>query len=439
MTLKAEWHGAPFTVTSITGVQNEELSERLDFDGTILDLVDQTVEQESNTFSQEFRLTSTPGGVATFGDQFEWLVGAYYYKDDAERSDDYPAGADTIISFLATGGVPPFIRSPNLYQVDLDTESFALFGQGTVDLTDRLSLTLGLRYTEDQKDFIYDASSPTSGLPPIVADFVINDGDTFKSTDPRITLDYQVTDDVLIYGTYSQGFKSGGVQYANAVPSLASQIFQPETLKSYEAGVKSRLFDGRVQANAAAFFYDYEDQQILNIITVGGIPTGFTENAGSSELTGFDLDVQAALTSDLTAVFSYGYLDSEFTSFNSISGTDLTGNQLPRAPEHTIKAGLNYVHPLGDLGDLVLDGHYSWTDEYFFDAENTPYAVQDSFSVVDLSASVEFHNGLTARVFCSNCGDEDIFTNFTVFSDGSGAIAALDYRQRYGVELKKTF
>lgn len=440
LTVKAEWDGEPFIFTSVTGYQHDELGETRDFDATSFDLVDQIVEQESDSFSQELRLTSTPGGAFTFDDNLEWLVGAFYSHDDAERLDGYSVGADSIISFLATAGLPPFIRSEDRTEVELTTDSVALFGQGTLALTDKLSLTLGLRYSEDRKDFTYRATTPTLGLPPVLADFTIEDELKFTSTDPRVTLDYAVDENILVYATYSEGYKSGGVQYANSDPVLASQTFKPERLTSYELGIKSRLFEDRVQVNASTFFYEYEDQQILNVISVNGVPTGFTENAGSSELKGLDLEVQAALTQTLTGTLNYSFLDSEFTAFDSISGVDLTGNELPRAPKHAIKTGLNYVHELNTLGELVLDLHYSWTDEYFFDEANLEYASQDSVGIWDVSATLDLlDEDMSVRMFCSNCSDEITFTNFTVFSDGSGGNATRSYGRQIGLEVKKTF
>ena len=439
ITIKAEWDGAPFTVTSISSYQEDDLYERRDFDATRLDLIDQTVEQSSKAISQEIRLTSTPGGSLTFNNKFEWLVGAYFYNDDASRLDVYALGTDTIVSFLATGGTPPFIRSPDLYQVDLETDSFALFSQGTVKLSDRLNLTIGLRYTRDEKSYVYAASTPTPGLPPVVGEFEFDGKVKFTSTDPRVTLDYTVTDDVMLYAGYSQGFKSGGVQYANAVPGLANQLFQPEELKSYDAGMKSRWFDNQLQINASAFFYKYEDQQILNIIDVNGVPTGFTENAGSSELKGFDLEIQAAITEDLTASANYGFLDTEFTRFETIGGADFRGNELPRAPQHTIRLGLSYLADLSDLGYLTLSANLGWNDDYFFDSANTSFAMQESFTTLNTSATWELTDDLFIRAYCSNCTNEVVFTNFTVFSDGSGAVAALDYERQYGLALRKSF
>jgi iron complex outermembrane recepter protein len=283
-------------------------------------------------------------------------------------------------------------------------------------------------------------TTPIPFLPSVIADFTVEDKLRFTSTDPRVTLDYAIDEDILVYATYAEGFKSGGIQYANGDPTLASQSFDPERLTSYEVGIKSRFLEDRVQLNASTFFYEYEDQQILNVINVNGVPTGFTENAGSSELKGLDLEIQAALTPQLTGSLNYSFLESEFTEFDSISGADLTGNELPRTPRNSIKAGLSYVNDLDSLGELVLDLHYAWTDEYYFDESNVDYASQESVGIWDVSATLDLlDDDISVRMFCSNCTDEITFTNFTVFSDGSGGNAKTSYGRRIGLEVKKTF
>jgi iron complex outermembrane recepter protein len=443
LTVKAEWEGELFTFTSITGYQHEELEEARDFDATSLSLIDEEVDQKSDSFSQEIRFSSTPDGAFTFDNNLEWLAGVFYSYDDAERFDTYYFGEDSIISAAATQApfnFPTFIRTGDPSNVELTTESVALFGQGTYTLTDKLSLTLGLRYSEDTKDFVSEMTTPIPFLPSVIADFTVEDKLRFTSTDPRVTLDYAIDEDILVYATYAEGFKSGGIQYANGDPTLASQSFDPERLTSYEVGIKSRFLEDRVQLNASTFFYEYEDQQILNVINVNGVPTGFTENAGSSELKGLDLEIQAALTPQLTGSLNYSFLESEFTEFDSISGADLTGNELPRTPRNSIKAGLSYVNDLDSLGELVLDLHYAWTDEYYFDESNVDYASQESVGIWDVSATLDLlDDDISVRMFCSNCTDEITFTNFTVFSDGSGGNAKTSYGRRIGLEVKKTF
>jgi iron complex outermembrane receptor protein len=138
-------------------------------------------------------------------------------------------------------------------------------------------------------------------------DFVVSDSLSFSSTDPKITLDYDVTDDVMIYGTYAEGFKSGGVQYAVYDPASANSSFDEERLRLVEIGLKSRFFDDRVQFNSAVYQYDYQNQQVQSIVAIGGAPQALTQNAGDSTLTGIETEFVALLAEGLTVTANYTY------------------------------------------------------------------------------------------------------------------------------------
>lgn len=415
-----------------------------DFDGHSLDVLRQYADQSSFQHTQEVRLSSVPGGALTFGDKLEWLLGAYYFHEDGSRRDRYWGGKDSVFSLLDTmlNGAAPGSEPFTTYDVDLQTESFAFFGQGTWALTEKAGLTVGLRYTHDKKSFVYDASASAPNIPPVYAPFTIEDAPVFSSVDPRITLDYQLTDDALVYATYTQGFKSGGVQYAVGDPVAAAQYFEPEHLSMVEVGLKSRLLDNRLQLNAAAYHYDFKDQQLLSLAVINGTPTAVTQNAGRSKYFGFELDSIAAITPDFTLTANYAFTDAAFDEFLSPVMGDLSGNRVPRAPKHAFTLGANYLMSLSDDATIEWRAEYAWKDDYFLEVTNHPVSVQEDTGVLNVSATVALvDEKLKLRFYCDNCTNELLVTQGQLQRSGEGTQVNFSYDlpRRYGVSLSYSF
>jgi len=438
VSLKLKWFGDSVDFTSISSRSDEEFDEVRDFDGSTPDTFHSFVEQSSTQYSQELRFNSTDGGLFAFKDRLHWVAGVFYYTDDASRTDGFNFGPD---SFLA----PPPPLFPGLTHnnssvlVEVDTTSLAIYGQATYAITSRLGLTLGLRYTDDEKKFTYEVVTNTPGFPIAFANFKVGDTLNFSSTDPRIALDYQLTEDVMVYASYSTGFKSGGVQFAVFVPSIALTPFDEEKLAMTELGIKSRFWGGRMQLNAALYRYDYKDQQVQSIIDVGGAPAALTQNAGESTMTGVEVEMVALLTEDLTVNFNYTYQDAEFNKFDSLAGS-LAGNRMPRTPEYAASFGFNYVVGLGSAGDLNFQGNYTWKDDYYFNFENT--VGTDSYGLVNLSAwwnSADHKWRL--RAFCNNCSSEEYLNMIVTFpvTLGGGGRETWNILRRYGLELTYSF
>ncbi|BFM14736.1 TonB-dependent receptor [Maricurvus nonylphenolicus] len=448
LAFKAKWMGDSFDFTAITSRTEEDYQEGRDFDGSALDIWNHYIDQDSTQYSQEFRFSSVDGGAFTFDDKLQWVTGIYYFTDDAYRSDSLPFGPDSALSpamaAIVSGGAlsfPGLTYNVSTSVVEIETTSYAVYGQATYAITPDLGLTLGLRYTDDKKEFTYSGRTNTPGYAPGATNFDVGDTLNFSSTDPRITLDYQVTDDVMVYATYATGYKSGGVQFSVNSAEAAQESFDEESLTMYEVGLKSMLWNQRLQLNAALYRYNYEDQQVQSIISVNGSPTAITQNAGKSNMNGLEVDVVAMLTQNLTMEFGYTYQDAEFDEFSSIDG-DRAGNKMAYAPEHAANIGFNYLIPLADGGEVTLQGQYSWKDDYYFDFDNSEEALQESYGVVNLSAWWDLADGKTRlRAFCNNCGDEEYLNNVTTFPDslGGGGRQSWAAPRRYGVEVTYNF
>ncbi len=435
LAFKAKHSSDSLEFLSITSYNEEDYTEARDFDGTSLDPWVHRVEQESKQWSQEFRLSSVSGGWGTMNDRLTWVGGVYYFYDDAQRTDAFDGTSDSIL-------FPPWLDvevATDSFHLDIETNSYAIYGQATYSLTEDLNLTLGLRYTKDEKDFESSASTP-SPLPPVAESYAVSDTIEFDSTDPKISLDYHFTDHVMAYAIYSTGYKNGGVQFVVGSTEDALDSYDKEELTNIEVGIKSRLWDQRLQLNASLFNYDYTDQQVQAISLVNGAPIATTQNAAESDMNGAEVEVLALLTDSLTLDFKYAWLDAKFEEFISDDG-DYSGNNMPAAPEHAVSASLSHRTEFDNGGALTLSALYSWKDAHYFNFANTELALQEAYEVINVGAWWDLPDGRTRiRAYCDNCADEEYMLNVTAFPDlFGGGLRSWDYGRRYGVEVTYNF
>ncbi|MGB3754450.1 MAG: TonB-dependent receptor [Parerythrobacter sp.] len=291
------------------------------------------------------------------------------------------AGGTTFQAACAAAGAPPFGPILARQEFTIERPSTAIYGEGTLDLTDRLSLTIGARYTYD--DVIYSNGSSVlfdlggenafASLVPYEFPLVGDPGRVNQSEDTgqftgRVILDYEVADDVLVYASYSRGYRAG--TYNGLAYQDISQVYfvEPEKVNAYEAGFKSRFANNTIQLNAAGFYYDYSGQQIAQIIGA----TSFLRSA-DGRLFGGEAELTWQPNDFLRVDSSVGYLNSEYQG-NAVDPTDPTaltldinGNDFPNAPELTFNAGVELT-PFDDgINKLTLRGDASYMGSYFFD------------------------------------------------------------------------
>jgi iron complex outermembrane receptor protein len=428
-TVNYEFNNLQFT--SISGYYNSDFSTVRNFDGTGFDIVTATDNNESESFSQELRLSS----IANENDSLEWLAGLFYFSDEAEQSYSIRLGTDSIFAVAANGGA----ALTDTYFSEVDTESYAVFGQASYSITDALRLTLGLRYSKDELDFVYNASTDTPGLPIVAADFTVSDSISFESTDPRVAIDYQFSDNLMAFITYNEGYRSGGIQFATPFPEIAEKTLNKETVTAWEAGIKSRWFDDRVQLNSSIFTYEYKDMQRNGIVNVNGVPVSLSANAAGADIKGFEFDFTVLATDNLILEASYSYLDTGFSKYD-FDGLDLTGNSLPLSPENSYRLSANYYFELADW-ESSMRVDYSWRDEVFFEENNSALnGVGDDVGLLD--ASIVFtspDDNLDIRLFCANCLDEEYIAFTTLFGGpGTGSQSTGD-RRRIGLSARYSF
>ena len=413
------------SLVSITGYQQTRDEILQDFDANDANVGVEGTDTEADTLSQEFRLV---------GDNY--LGGIYFYKDSAESDFAFNWDADSLPVFLTQGD-----EAVDSGTTDIETSSWAIFGEYTFDLGETISLTLGGRYSYDQKDFELAASTTQPGLPAILEPYVYADKADWDSVDPKIAITWEPEDDLLLFLTYNEGYKSGGVQFTAINEAIAQQLFDPEELSAYELGVKTQLLDDTLRVNASAFLYEYDDLQVQRVETEvsGGIPVAFTDNAARSDITGAEIDAVWLLPAGFSTRLAYAYLDAKYKDYTGTGGEDFSGNPLPVSPEHTVMFSLDYQVALANDWQLMAGTDWTWVDDYNFDVDDRDLQTrQDAYALGAATLALMSPTGRwTLSAFVQNLTDEDYYSQRT--RRETEIIGSAGQGRRYGVRMKYVF
>ena len=331
-----DWDIGEINVKSITAYQNWADEFQNPADGTSIGLFNRLHSAENETLTQEINVSGTYGDL-------EWIAGLYYMDDDKESLlfFDFP------IPGLIPVGVPIQL---DFQEPFFDTESRSVFIDMTYSLTDRVRLGAGIRRTEEEKTqghtFTIKAKFPF-GVTPIVElcgpGVFEQDWDESENT-IRASVEYDLNDASMVYASYSEGFKVGGVNSSDCNPP-----WDPETVDSVEMGFKASFMDGAASLRMALFHYDYSDFQTLQVIGIQGVTT----NAGDAEIDGLELEVSSTLSENWSINAALTLLDSEYGSFLNtdtlraeLGALENKGNPLSYAPDTSLNLGVTYRTPL---------------------------------------------------------------------------------------------
>jgi iron complex outermembrane recepter protein len=313
-------------------------------------------------------------------------------------------------------------------------ESYAVYGDATWSLSDRMNLTGGLRYTYDDKTFDlftqyqnqivgadFGLAFYNNGQPVLDT----SQGDTWDAISGRLVLDYHFTDDVMGYASVATGFKSGGFNSLNFGPDIDTSYDEEEVI-NYEIGSKGAYLDGRLQFNAAAFFYEYSNLQELKLLGQP-IPSYNLRNA-DAEGYGLELEAYWLATEHLTLSGNYSYLKTEYTDFDIIEAAgetaedDLTGEPRVGTPENKINLAVEYSLPVGNFGDLVTRFDYTWNDERV-ESLTDPTRKVDAYDLANLRVTLlPAGDRWEISAWSTNVFDEEAIT---VFGDNGDAVGSL--------------
>lgn len=391
VSLLAQWTANDtLTFKSITAYRDGYTSGHgIDFDGTpapILDVSARGRVYNDHQFSQEFQaLIDRPS--------WHGVIGAYYMNAAASGQYDTILGAANLTQ--GTSG-------------NVDTRSYAVFGDFAFALGEDWEFSLGGRWTRDEKDgTVFKANylglgSPISGVASvpfqILTDYTASR--TFEEFTPRVSLSYNFAPDIRAYVSYGRGFKSGGFDMrgdASATPATMLG-YDPETVESYELGLKGLFFDNHLRLSAAVFHTAYEGQQVTSQ-QVNGAGTGvvsFVDNVGSSTIDGFELEAHARFTSAFSVDFNVGYVDASFDQYLAyvpnpapppafVLQDVAEQRQFQNTPQWTGSLAGNYSFDLYG-GDLTVRAAMSFRSDVSMFETPVPAIDQDAFELYDLSA-----------------------------------------------------
>ncbi|MBI2994772.1 MAG: TonB-dependent receptor [Gammaproteobacteria bacterium] len=398
--LANDWH-----VKYIGGYRSLHWKGGFDFDGSPLPMLEPSFDTKQEQYSNELQLSGL-----SWEDRWKWVLGFYQFHEEGDLTDyvTFPGGLLQIFG-------------RNFF----DTDAWAVFTHNNFALTDKIGLTFGARYTDEDKDFegqqrdlnmiavnpFLPLGTGCIGPPgcsldafPDQNDFtryyplgVNNKG--FTDLSLRAGIEYHFTDDMMGYFSYAEGFKSGGWTTRLSTPHLSTEpnAFQPlglefdeETATSYELGLKSQLFDRTLQLNLAGFFTQYDNIQVTK--QVGASPV--FDNAGDGEIWGFEAEAVWLATDNLTFEGSVGWMDAEYTSIDAgvnknvgiVGVTPLTtSDSWNNVPEWDINLSGTYTFPLASGAHLAFRGDWSHTSEMVNDLSNTPELSQGDLNFVNLS------------------------------------------------------
>ena len=431
LTLRMNYDMGDIIATSVTGYGNADFFGRGDIDGGFgasfipgfmgpgfIPFPSETADgvDDLTQWSQEFRLSSDVAGPMS------WQGGLYIFSEDVTISS---YNFDT----LAAGAVNGFALQ------DQETSAWALFGSLTYAMSDQLSLTVGARYSDDEKDFTASRLIGPFGSGTYTNSVSV--GDEALSWD--LALKYDVDADTMVYGRVARGFRAPSIQgrvlFGNAVTTADSEF-----VTSFEAGAKSDLFDGRLRANGAVFYYTIEDQQLTAIGGAGNFNQLLNADEGVGY--GFELELEAAPTDNLFLTAGVSYNNTEINDSGlstgvcgapctvldpidpATGGALIDGNSFPNAPEWIASVTARYAIPFGDHGEWFVFTDWAFKGETNFFLYDSVEFTEDGYWEGGLRAGyAALDGGAEYALFARNITDEEArigaidFNNLTGFTN----------------------
>ncbi|MDB5688660.1 MAG: TonB-dependent receptor [Sphingomonas bacterium] len=388
------------TLKSITGYRNLNWGTGLDSDNAPIRIFELAFSLKQWQLSQEVQLIGS-----ALSDKLNYVIGGYYFKESNQLND-----------FVSFDQGLLQIYGPNV----LKTKNYAFFGQADYRVSELIGLTVGARYTNEDKLFnggqadlngfnyklfncpVYGEPCTTAlGFPnsdqPLRYFIDEDQRKKFNNFSPKIGVQLHPTDDVMVYGSWSKGYKTGGWTTRLSNPLPEAPDFGPEKATTWEIGVKSMLFDRRLQLNAAAFTTDYTNIQ-LNF-QQGVSPT--IQNAGDARIKGFEIEAIARISSAFLVNTSLGYTDAYFTRVEPSALVTPTvyqagvavGGVLPKTPKVKVNVSPRYEVDLGDLGSLVLLADYTRVSSVWNDTERTYLIRRPKSDILNVSVTYRSDEG----------------------------------------------
>ena len=449
----AEWVRPGMTITSVTAWRYWDWTPSNDLDASPMDLLRvAAVTDNQDQYSQELRIASTGDNT------IDYVAGLYYFREDLKNETITEFGAGAVYTYVSTA-VPAAVLEGVRTVGDgrLKSTSYAAYGQATWHLTPRLDVTGGLRYTYDEKSGSFDQVAsggvPLVGIPLVFftalrngfapnASYDVDASD--RNWSGQLGVAYDVSDDVMLYANAARGYKTGGINLAALAPGVPT-VIAPEQVDSFEAGLKTRLFDRRMTLNLALFHQTAKDYQaniydpVLVKAYLGSVPEVRTR--------GLEFDLQARPVEQLSLYASGAWTDATYTDYPAsacglehitLPSCDLTGGQVAGVPKWAWSGGGEYRAPIA-LGELFVGLDYSYRSK-IGSTGNSRYTELEGRGLVNARIGVRSADGgWTAYVWSRNLLDEEYLTTKVPLGNNGGLYSSVGDPRTVGATLRVDF
>ncbi|WP_428820521.1 TonB-dependent receptor [Microbulbifer sp. MCCC 1A16149] len=432
-----------FAIKSISAVRDTEIFYRNDVDYSALDLAELRYADSYKQVTQEFQLISPET------EDLQYVAGLYLYQQEGDSLRQIVSSPTAAMLFGTNPEVPVTTDGT------VDTNSFAVFMNGSYQLSSQWKLGFGFRYSEEEKEVDWSIDGSGSGAFAMGTGSV-NDSRTDSHFSPNVVLNYAFTPDVHGYAKYAGGFKSGGfnLDFIGQSDLEAGIDFDKETVDSYEIGLKGTALDRSLSFNLAAFQSNFTDYQVNQFIDLGEGRTSISiRNAAEVETRGLEAEFTYRASDYLQLNAALGLLDAKFADYpgGGAGGADVSGNKLPGASDYSINLGAQYRYPIMSMGvEVMARIDYSFRDDYYNTADNEQYRTLLTGDVVQYGwvDDIELVNARigvisdsenwSASLWARNLLDEAYLTSTT--RDFFGTLAHFEGMPRtYGLEVGYRF
>jgi iron complex outermembrane recepter protein len=450
----------------IMSYRDMEANFASDNDGTIHQIAATDDIFDQRQFSQEIQLSGK-------NEKLQWIVGVYHFNEtanDFNRVSVVPGSYNAVEAlpvnlpvdpgapvpcalqnFIPIPGTPfrapppgfglgcPFNIANTTVDIELDvttnvkSQNFAGYGQFTYNFTDALSVTAGLRYTYEKKDFFASTlnravSAKLGG--PFFSVNPFSDQESWSEFTPKLGVEYRASDDALFFASYSKGFKSGSFNGRATDPAALGSV-NPEFVTAFEAGGKVDLLDRRLRMNGSIFLNKYSDIQLVVTATKNNQLINQLLNAAKADIYGGELEVTALPMDGLTLNGSLGYAKSKIKQLDAsvVANSSIrVGNALKKTPEWTWSLAAAYVAPLS-FGDVSARISYAYKSKFFHDPGNLPQTLEGGYGLLDASLGLKLDApSITLSVYGQNLTDKTYAG--TIFQSGGGTTVFYPTRGR---------
>jgi iron complex outermembrane receptor protein len=434
--------GNDYALRSITAYRKTDFHTKFDVDYAPIDFMYVDYTDNYKQITEELQLISPEG------DALEYIIGLYFFKQNGKTNRLAIAGKQGPLLGLTPGDT--------IFNAgEVISKSIALFSNFTYDITDKIELGVGFRWSSEKKDVDWVLDGSKSGPIGIASGHFIHDR-TDNNFAPSLSLNYAINDQITSYLRYAEGYKSGGynLDYISFKPNALNTEFGKETVKNYEVGVKGSLMENRLTFALSAFLTDYKDYQVNQLRKLGNGQSAFIiSNAAKVRTKGIELETTIYVTDDLKLSGSMGILGATFSAFpgGGSGGTDISGNDLPNAAKFQGAVAVSYYKSLGSSSDLAIKANIDYSHRsgafttvnnvktYSFGSGSVPFGYVPAYDLMNarltlLSEDQGWEVSLWARnLLNNNYVNRSSRDFFNTYLETRGA------PRTYGVEVSYSF